>query len=470
MSRLPIRVRVAAGFAVAMALVLAGTGLFLYVRLGDDLTRSLDQDLRLRAQDLSALVTESGGSLAAQSDSGLIERGESFAQLLDGRGDVLDATRSLGTRPLLTTPELSELQGARRFFDRPSVPGLDEPARLLAVPLQRGAQRLVLVVGATLENRAEALRGLRTELLIALPAALLLATLLGYWLAGSGLRAVEAMRRRAAEISAERAHERLPLPRAPDELRELGETLNAMLDRLEHALDRQRAFVAEAGHELRTPLALLRAELDYGLHYAQNPDELRAALQTAGREADRLGQLASDLLLLASTEHGELPLRIEQLAVDDVLESVRERFAWRSQVEGRQVVLEAAPDLMLDADRLRIEQALANLVENALRHGAGTVTITAVHVNGAIELHVHDEGSGFPPDFLDRAFERFSRPEESRSTGGSGLGLTIVQTIARAHGGQTRAANAPRGGADVAIRLPAGVARAATRSESSSAV
>ena len=243
-----------------------------------------------------------------------------------------------------------------------------------------------------------------------------------------------------------------------------------MLDRLEHALERQRAFVAEAGHELRTPLALLRAELDYALHYAQSPDELSAALQTASRETDRLVQLAGDLLLIASTERGELPLRIERVAVDDVLESVRERFAVRAELEGRELVLGAASDLVLDADRFRIEQALANLVENALRHGSGLVTITAVPANGAIELHVHDEGNGFPPDFLDRAFERFSRPEESRSDRGSGLGLTIVHTIAHAHGGQARAANAPRGGADVAIRLPAGVAPIAARAESSSAV
>src|SRR6185312_3219882 len=369
MSRLPIRLRVAAGVAVAMALVLAATGLFLYIRLGDDLMRSLDQDLRQRAQDLSALVSQPNSSLAQQSASGLIEPGESFAQLLDQRGDVLDATRPLGSTRLLAAPQLALAEHADRFFDRPTVPGLDEQARLFAVPVRRGAQHLLLVVGATLENRAEALRGLRTELLIALPAALLLATALGYWLAGTGLRAVEAMRRRAAEISAERAHERLPLPQAQDELRELGETLNAMLDRLERALESQRAFVAEAGHELRTPLALLRAELDYALHYAQSPSELRAALQTAGQETDRLVQLAGDLLLIASTEHGQLPLRVERLAVNDVLESVRERFAWRAKVERRELVLEVAPDLALDADRFRIEQALASLVENALRHG-----------------------------------------------------------------------------------------------------
>src|SRR6185312_5927872 len=184
----------------------------------------------------------------------------------------------------------------------------------------------------------------------------------------------------------------------------------------------------------------------------------------------RLVQLAGDLLLIASTEHGQLPLRVERLAVNDVLESVRERFAWRAKVERRELVLEVAPDLALEADRFRIEQALASLVENALRHGAGTVTITAVPANGAIELHVHDEGNGFPPDFLGRAFERFSRPEESRSDAGAGLGLTIVQTIARAHGGQASAANDPGGGADVAIQLPASVAPGATRFESSSAV
>jgi two-component system, OmpR family, sensor kinase len=456
MSRVPIRLRVAAGFAVAMAIVLAATGLFLYVRLGDDLARSLDQDLRLRAQDLSALVTDPARSLAAQSGGRLIERGESFAQLLDRRGAVLDATRSLGAVPLLTAAQVAVAEHNDQFFDRPSVPGLDERARLLAVPVTRGGHRLMLVVGATLENRAEALRGLRNELLIALPAALVLATLLGYRLAGSGLRAMETMRRRAAEISAEHAHERLPLPRAHDELRDLGETLNAMLARLEHALQRERAFVAEAGHELRTPLALLRAELDYALHYADAPEELRAALHTAGRETDRLVQLAGDLLLIAGAEWGQLPLRLERLSVADVIESGCQRFAWRAQAEGRRLVVDAHRGLELDADRLRLEQGLANLLENALRHGAGVVTITARSSSGAIELQVRDEGDGFSPDFLPRAFERFSRPDDSRSAPGSGLGLTIVQTIAEAHGGEAIAKNDPRGGAAVSIRLPAG--------------
>jgi len=176
MRRLPIRLRVAAAFAVAMALVLAGTGVFLYARLGNDLSRALDQDLRLRAQDLSALVRDGRTSLRGEAGSGrLVERGESFAQLVWPDGRVLDATPPLGRRSLLPPREIRSALHGSRFVDVPSVPGLDEPARLLAVPV--GGR--VLVVGATRENRAEALRNLRTELLIAGPIALLLATGLG---------------------------------------------------------------------------------------------------------------------------------------------------------------------------------------------------------------------------------------------------------------------------------------------------
>jgi signal transduction histidine kinase len=334
------------------------------------------------------------------------------------------------------------------------VPGLDEPARLLAVPVRRTGQRVVLIAGATLENRAEALRSLRAELLIAGPIALLLATGLGYLLAGTGLRAVEGMRRQAAEVSAERAHDRLPVPRSGDELQHLGETLNAMLERLDRALERERGFVAEAGHELRTPLALLRAELDYALHYADSEDELRAALRNASAETDRLVQLAGDLLLIASSDRGTLPLRVEPVGVRGLLENVRHRFAWRAESEERHLLVEAPANLVVQADRLRLEQALGNLLENALRHGDGDVTLRASAVGDGLELHVLDGGTGFPAAFLPHAFERFTQGEESRAGAGAGLGLTIVATIARAHHGAAGARNQPDGGADVSLCLP----------------
>lgn len=454
MRRLPIRVRVAAAFALAMALVFAATGLFLYARLGDDLARALDQDLRLRGQDLSALVGEPNRSLAAESHGRLIERGESFAQLLTPQGQVVDATPPLGSRPLIGRRDLRAALRRPRFVDRSAVRGLDEPARLLVLAVDRGGARHVLVVGATRENRAEALASLRTELLIAGPIALVLATVLGYLLAGAGLRAVEVMRRRAAEISADRPGERLPVPPTGDELERLGATLNAMLERLEAALERERGFVAEAGHELRTPLALLRAELDFALHHADSEAELREALRTASDETDRLVQLASDLLVIAGSEGGSLPLRTESARARVLLDSVRNRFAWRAEAAGRQLEVRAPDDLAVEGDRLRLEQAMGNLTENALRYGDGAVRIEALAGDGGIELHVRDDGPGFPPEFIPHAFDRFSRGEESRTSAGAGLGLAIVDAIARAHGGHAEAANRVGGGADVWIALP----------------
>ena len=455
MRRLPVRLRMAAAFAVAMALVLAATGLYVYTRVGDDLNQALDQDLRLRGQDLSVVVAHRAAPLTDESGGRLIERGESFAQLLDERGAVVDATRPIGRRPLIAPDELRRALHTATFVDLPSVPGLDEPARLLAIAVTRGGARYVLVVGGTRENRNETLSSLRTKLLIAGPVALLLATALGYVFAGTGLRAVDAMRRRAADISADRPGERLPVPPANDELRRLGTTLNDMLARLEEALARERQFVADAGHELRTPLALLRAELDYALQHAEDEDELRDALTEASAETDRLVQLSGDLLLIAGSEHRRIPLRVEQIEARQLLESVRNRFVWRAQEEGRELEVAAAAGLTFEGDRLRLEQALGNLVENALRHGAGRVTVEAREADGRVRLRVSDEGAGFPTEFVGRAFDRFTRADPAHAGGGAGLGLAIVDAIAEAHGGTATVLD---GAAGVAIDLPVKIA------------
>jgi len=451
MSHVPIRIRVAAAFAVAMAVVLAATSWFLYVRLGGHLDTALDRDLRLRAQDLSALVRDPGSSLAA-AGGGLVESGESYAQLLDESGRVLEATRPLTGRSLLTASELARARRGTVSATRGSVPGLDEPSRLLATPVKRGNRRLVLVVGATSQDRAETLSSFRDELLIAGPAALVVATLAGYGLAGVALRPVETMRRRAAAVSAEALGERLPVPQTHDELERLGKTLNEMLARLEDALQREREFVADAGHELRTPLTLLRTELELALRQAGSPDELREALRRSIEEADRLSQLAESLLLVARSDHGRLPLQLATVDVDELFASTVSRFEWRSPEEP----IEPSPSgLRLEGDRLRLEQALGNIVDNALRHGEAPVRLSAVRVDGRVEIHVRDRGPGFSPAFLEHAFERFTRSDTGRSAGGAGLGLAIVEAIAEAHGGEAHAANQPGGGADVWLALPA---------------
>lgn len=448
MSRLPIRVRLALYFALAMAVVLAAAGWFAYARVSSDLGSALDQDLRARGQDLSALVA-SGGSVAS-TQGALIEYGESFSQVLDSEGRVLDATPPIRST-LLTPAELAAARSRPVFTDRSAVPGLDDPARMLALPARRQDEEVVLVVGATKENRAETLNSMRTSFLIGGPIALVLAALGGYLLAGAALRPIESMRRRAADISTTSLDERLPVPAADDEVSRLGETLNAMLARLEDGLERERRFVADASHELRTPLALLKTELALALKPGRSEEELLAALGSAAEQTDRLSRIADDLLLLARAEQGELRLKTEQVDVMDVLEDVAGRF--RSE---REISVSAGDPLVLTADRLRLEQALTNLVDNALRHGGGAVTVSAVRENGTAELHVVDQGPGFGPDFLSQAFERFTRAGEGREGdgSGSGLGLAIVATIARAHHGSARAANAAGGGADVWISLP----------------
>jgi signal transduction histidine kinase len=451
MSRLPIRIVLTAAFAVAMALVLAASGLFLYLRLANHLLVALDRDLRLRAQDLAALVRDPRASLSLDSSTRLVERGESYAQLLAPDGRVLEATRPLGRTPLLDAAQLKAAHRAPIYLDKPSVPGLDEGSRLLAT----GVGGRVLIVGATLQDRAETLATFRDELVIAGPIALVLASGIGYLLAGLSLRQVESMRQRASAISSETAGERLPVPRTGDEIQRLGETLNEMLDRLEAALIREREFVADAGHELRTPLTLLRTELELALRQAGTAEELREAVRRSSEEVERLSQLAEDLLLIARWDRGRLPLRVESVEVQDLFRSVRSRVEWRAGAEGKTVLADGAAGLRIRGDRLRLEQALTNLLNNALRYGGDEIELLAAGADGAVELHVRDNGPGFPDGFLrERAFERFARADPARGRGGAGLGLAIVRTIAEAHGGSAHARDGIPTGADVWIALP----------------
>jgi signal transduction histidine kinase len=239
----------------------------------------------------------------------------------------------------------------------------------------------------------------------------------------------------------------LPLPDARDEIRRLGETLNAMLDRLRSSYERERRFVADASHELRTPVAVIKAELESALRRAPADPELREPLAAAVEECDRLAQLAEDLLVLARSGDGALAVRPRRLDAAELLEHVRTRFAARAAERGRALRADAVPGLALDADELRLSQALGNLVDNALRHGEGTITLIARQAGAAVELEVADEGAGVPPGLAGRAFERFARGDEARTRGGAGLGLAIVRAIAEAHGGTAEL------GPDSAVRL-----------------
>ena len=452
--RLPIRARLTLAFAAAMALVLAATGAFVYLRMRSELNQTVDQGLRSRVADVTALARDSDPGVIESRRSPLTEQGESVAQVLTAGAAVFDATPRLRSHPLLTRRELPAALRGRIVVERDHVLGLDGKARLLAGPVHNEGSPLVAVVGASLDDRDEALGRLLLALVIGGPVALALASLAGYGVAAAALRPVEAMRREAAEVSITEPGRRLPVPPAADELGRLAETLNEMLSRQESAFARERTFVSDASHELRSPLSVLRTELEFALRRGRTEEELKAALRSAAEETDRLTQLAEDLLVLARSDQGELTLRTEEVAASELLARAGERYASRASGSGRAIRVEPDGELRVVADRPRLGQALANLVENALRHGRGDVLLAAEEQNGAVELHVRDEGGGFPASFLPSAFERFTRADPARSRGGAGLGLAIVTAIASAHGGEAAARNRPEGGADAWIRLP----------------
>jgi two-component system, OmpR family, sensor kinase len=445
--RLPIRLRLTLAFTLAMALVLAATSFVLYARLAATLDEAVDDALEARTAELVPLLEQGELDL---SEAG--EDDERFVQVLGTQVPVVDATPGVGLESVLAPAEYARARTRPIRLELDSVRGLEGSARVLATPVHDA----VLVVGGSLEDRGEALAGLLGELAVVEPVALLLAALLGYVLATAALRPVESMRAEAAVISGAEPGRRLSLPPARDEVARLGETLNAMLGRLEAALERERSFVAEASHELRTPLALLQTELELALSRPRTAAELEQVVHSAAAETDRLVRLAEDLLVLARVDAGRVPLLRTEVSVPDLLSTVARRFHARAERAGRALEVEAPERLVISADGIRLEQALGNLVENAFRYGDGAVRLVARSGNpGSIELHVEDEGPGFPPEFLPRAFERFGRAEESRAGPGAGLGLPIVEVVARTHGGAASAANRPGGGADVWLSLPA---------------
>jgi two-component system, OmpR family, sensor kinase len=435
-----------------MALVLGAIGLFVYLRFSSELDNTIDAGLRSRAADLAALVKESDSGLGEQRQN-LVGRTESFAEVLTAEGRVVDSSEAVGSKILLTAAQLRAALAGPLIVNRGPLPGLQESSRLLALPAATHGRRQVVVVGTSTASRDESLSDLLQLLLVGGPVALILSSLAAYGVAAAALHPVEAMRARAGEISADDPGQRLPVPPSDDEVARLGRTLNEMLERLGEALEHERAFVADASHELRTPLAILRTELELALAEGRSEDELRAALESAAEETDRLTQLSEDLLTIAQTERGELPLRLARVDLRETLEGVRLRFAGRATREGRTIEV-SGPPVAIEGDRVRLDQAVGSVVDNALRYGTGDVSLDLVDRGSSVEVHVRDRGSGFPIDFLPRAFERFSRADASRRDGGSGLGLAIVRTVARAHGGDAEAANDPGGGADVWLVLP----------------
>jgi signal transduction histidine kinase len=450
----PIRLRMALVFALALAIAFALGGWLLITQLSAANLRTTDSALAARLSQVSRDPERETGPVTAVSPDGPAP-GEYTIQVLDGSGRVRRASAHAGTAPLLTAAELSRARRHEIVLTRTIN---DQPVRLVAGALPEG-DGWVGIVGVSLATSDDTLHQVIGGLLIGGTAFVILAGIGAYWLARAALAPVERLRREAAALSEDDTGATLRVPGTHDEIAALAGTMNDLLLRLRSALARQRAFVADASHELRTPFAVLHGELELAGRPGRSREELSAAVASAAEEASRLTRITDDLLLLAKGDENRLSLQLERTDVTSLLARSAERAGARAEAAGVACRIEAAAGLTAIVDAGRIRQAVDNLVDNALRFAPpGTpVVIRAKIAGGSLVIEVSDSGPGFPAEFLPHAFERFRRPDHgrARSAGGAGLGLAIVHAIAFAHGGTVVAGNRPEGGATVRLEVPA---------------
>jgi len=462
-----LRARLAVLFAAAVAVVIAAAVGLLALATDRQFDAAVDSALATRTSVLQQAL--------GRGDVGVV-RQDGLAELVDGSDDLVEASqdaRSLdresqpGTTgtvpqvspggrpseaPFLPAADLAEARASGSASGSLEVRGQGRvrwQATAVAVP----GEGSVLVVGTRMRELDEA--EARLVLLFLAGAPLLVASLglAGWLLAGAALRPVASLTRRAAQISPADVGQRLPQPPGADEVAVLARTLNRMLDRLEVAVLREREFVDDAAHELRTPIAVLRGELELALRLGERlPEEVAESLQAALGEAERLEHLAQDLLVLASSEHGgghRAPVALAALA---------RREAPRLGAAHPVVVEVSGPEVVVDGDERALSRLLTNLVANAEAAGASRVQVrTAASAPGSVELVVADDGRGFPPELAATATERFTRGDaaRTRSGGGAGLGLAIVAAVVTDHGGRVSLGSDPHlGGAQVRVRLP----------------
>lgn len=446
------RVALVSALGAAAALLVGFT--VLNVLLGQALRQAVDSGITARLDDLRVSLQDADLSVL---------RRDSFAELLRADGSVVassatistaDADRGSALTNVLEPGELARALHGRLVVSRP-VLGLGAEARLVAEPLP-GRQR-VLVVGASTKEIDYARD--RVSFLLAVSGVVLLAGLAsaGWLVAGAALRPVAALTDRAAAISVAGERGGLPVPPGDDELARLARTLNGMLSRLGESIERERGLLDDASHELFTPIAVLRGELELAALAIDEKDVVKESVHAALGETERLGRLTEDLLVLARGRAGTLTLERRPLELGEfarsVLDRLRRAYPLNVDVRGEPVCAEADP--------AQLERVLANVMSNAARAGARVLRVTTVN-GAAVGWEIADDGPGIPPALLPTALDRFTRGDAARTRGGggAGLGLAIVAAILAAHGGSVELANGPPlGGAVVRIRLPASGSR-----------
>jgi len=423
-----VRARTTLLASAVTGLTLVAGAVALVLTLQSQLTGTGDALARARVQDL--LASAASGDLPRSLDN---VHDDSVAQVIDDRGRVMASSDNITGRPPITRVEPST-QLRVLTVEGPD----DDETERYRVWVDQGTSptgRVTVLVGTSLESVTEATRTLREALIVGLPVLLLLLAVAIWTFVGRALHRIDRITAAVDGIGQSELDRRVPLPPVDDEVGRLAHTMNRMLDRLEGASSRQRAFVADASHDLQSPLAAQRAQLEVALAH---PD--RVEVTTLAREllenSTEMEQLVRDLLYLAVADDGRRQRAVVLLDLDDIVleEAARVRQASGVRVDTSDV--SAAPVLGEPAELRRL---VRNILDNAVRHAVTRVDVRLFTQDIGVLLDVADDGPGVPPSDRERVFDRFYRGDASRSRrGGSGLGLAIALSVAQRHGGDLR--------------------------------
>jgi signal transduction histidine kinase len=429
-----IRVRITSAVVAVLGVALVLGAVALVSSLHAMLTREVRAEATLRAFEVARVVQAGGDPVAAVAGHDNV-----VMQVLAPAGSVVAASPNMAGRPPLALPA----PGASGVTALP----FDDDA---FVVVAASAGNRTVLLGQSLGAVGDSTRALATLLTIGLPVLLLVVGATAWRTVGRALAPVDSIRAEVDEISATELHRRVAPSAAADEIGRLGQTMNRMLDRLERAQTRQRQFVADASHELRSPIAAIRQHAEVALAH---PDRTDALARTALAESLRMQALVDDLLVLALADEHALALRRTDVDLDDIVlaESQRLRASTTLAVDATGV-----SSARVDGDPDALRRLLRNLVDNAVRQARHRLGLSVAERDGYAVLHVDDDGPGVPAEHRARVFQRFVRLDHARARtdGGNGLGLAIVAEIVAAHGGVAMVEDGPLGGARVTVRLP----------------
>lgn len=445
----PLRVRTTLAVVGVVALTLAAAGAGLVWLVHRSLYDGLVSEASAEAAAAASAVATGGSGVVLPERSGVA------VQVVDPSGAVVAASEPLSGRSAVS--DVRPPAGETAVVTTPPVlrPRTDEDADLVVATTVQGRSGPLTVYAVTATQTAEhSVHLVALVLAGVLPALVALAGVLEWFVLGRTLRPVEDIRREVSAITAEDLHRRVPEPPTEDEIGRLARTMNEMLERLERASERQRQFVSDASHELRSPLAAMLTQLEVARAHPERSD-WSAVSGAAVEEAQRLARIVDDLLLLARSDEGALAPRREPVDLDDIVLAEGAKLRQRGTVRVEMGAIGAGRVL---GDRDQLTRIVRNLLDNAERHAASTVRLSLHGVDSRVELVVADDGPGIPPDQRSRIFERFARVEAGRErpAGGTGLGLAIVGELVAAHGGRIWVADSAAGACFV-VQLPEAV-------------